>query len=39
MAQNNIKDAEQTYSGFIHMAKWGSVAVALIVAFVVLLIS
>jgi hypothetical protein len=39
MAQNDIAEAENTYESFIRWAKIGTVAVALIAAFVVLLIS
>ena len=39
MAQNDIAEATNTYEGFIRWAKIGTVAVALIAAFVVLLIS
>lgn len=39
MANNDIKAAEQTYSGFINMAKWGTLACVIIAAFVVLIIS
>jgi hypothetical protein len=36
---NDMKMAESTYGGFISMVKWGTVACALIAAFVVFLIS
>jgi hypothetical protein len=36
---NDLKAAESTYSGFITMLKWGSVAVVLVVALVITLIS
>ena len=36
---NDMKAANETYEGFISMAKWGSIAVALIVIFVVGLIA
>ena len=39
MASHEIKEAEGTYSGFISMFKVGTVAVALIVALVVVLVS
>lgn len=39
MANNDIKAAEQTYAGFINMAKWGTAACIVIGAFVVLIIS
>ncbi|MCW1427919.1 aa3-type cytochrome c oxidase subunit IV [Novosphingobium sp. JCM 18896] len=36
---NDMKAANETYAGFINMAKWGSIVVALIVIFVVGLIA
>lgn len=36
---NDIKAAESTYSGFLTMLKWGSIATAIIVAFVIMLIA
>lgn len=36
---NDIKAAESTYGGFLTMLKWGSIATAIIVAFVITLIS
>ena len=39
MANNDIKAAEQTYSGFINMAKWSTLACVIVAAFVVLIIS
>lgn len=39
MANNDIKAAEQTYAGFINMAKWGTVACALIGLLVIAIIS
>ena len=36
---NDMKSAERTYTGFIGMVKWGAVACAAIVIFVVLLIA
>lgn len=39
MATHEIKDAEGTYSGFISMFKVGTIAVALIVTLVVILVS
>ncbi len=39
MANDTIKDAQQTYAGFIALAKWGSVAVALVACLVIILIS
>ena len=39
MAQDNMKAAEQTYSGFITMTKVGSVIVALVACLVIILIS
>jgi hypothetical protein len=38
-SSNDIKSSQQTYTSFISAAKWGSVAVALIAAMVVYLIS
>lgn len=38
-SQNDMKAAQETYSGFMHMVKWGSVVVCLGVAFVVFLIA
>jgi hypothetical protein len=39
MAQQDFREAESTYGGFITLFKWGSVAVALVVAFIIVLIS
>ena len=39
MAQQEMKAAEETYAGFISLFKIGSIITAVIVAFVVLLIS
>jgi len=39
MAQNDMAEAKNTYAGFIHWARIGTVLVALVAAFVVLLIS
>lgn len=39
MADNNIKAAEQTYSGFLTLAKWGTAACVLIAAVVIVIIS
>jgi Bacterial aa3 type cytochrome c oxidase subunit IV len=40
MASNgNIDAAQQTYSGFLGVVKWGSIACILITALVILLIS
>ncbi len=36
---NNMKAAELTYSGFIGLFKWGSVAVAAVAILVVVLIA
>ncbi|MFM2300572.1 MAG: Bacterial aa3 type cytochrome c oxidase subunit [Pseudomonadota bacterium] len=36
---NNMKAHVATYEGFINMATWGSVAIALVVALVVFLIA
>jgi hypothetical protein len=39
MADNDIKAAEQTYSGFLTLTKWGTIACILVAGLVVLLIS
>ena len=39
MAHNDTKAAEKTYVSFITMAKWGTLVVVIVAAFVVLLIS
>lgn len=39
MADNNIKAAEQTYNGFLSLAKWGTIACVLIAGFVIVIIS
>ncbi len=39
MAQQDFQSAKQTYGGFITLFKWGSVATALVVALVIVLIS
>lgn len=39
MANNDIKAAEETYSGFINMAKWGTVACSLVGLLVIVIIS
>jgi hypothetical protein len=36
---NDMKSAESTYSGFLGLLKWGSIAAALITALVVILIA
>jgi Bacterial aa3 type cytochrome c oxidase subunit IV len=36
---NDMKSAESTYSGFLGMLKWGSIAVVLVVALVIVLIA
>lgn len=36
---NDIKAAEETYTGFISMVKWGSIVTAICVAIVVVLIA
>ncbi len=36
---NDIKAAETTYSGFINLFKWGSVAVAIVAVLVISLIA
>jgi len=38
MASQDMRAAEKTYAGFISMFKYGALAVALIVAFVVFLL-
>jgi hypothetical protein len=38
VATNDIKSAQKTYAGFIDMFKYGAIAVAVIVAFVIFLI-
>lgn len=37
--QQDLKSAEQTYSGFLGLMKWGTVAVMAIAALVVFLIA
>ena len=39
MAEQEMKAAEETYAGFINLFKIGSIITAVLVAFVVLLIS
>ncbi len=39
MAQQDIREARSTYEGFISLFKWGTVAAAIITAFVILIIS
>jgi hypothetical protein len=39
MASNDIRPAQKTYAGFISMFKYGTIACALIVAFVVFLLA
>lgn len=39
VSHNDMKHAEKTYSGFIGMVKWGAIAVVVLVALVVILIS
>ena len=39
MVQNEMQEARETYAGFIAMAKYGMVAVALVVALVLYLIT
>lgn len=39
MADNDIKAAEQTYTGFLTMTKWGTIATVLVAGLVILLIS
>lgn len=38
-AQSNMKAAEQTYTSFIGLMKWGAVACALVTALVIALIA
>jgi Bacterial aa3 type cytochrome c oxidase subunit IV len=39
MAQPDFRETRGTYEGFITLFKWGTVAVGLVTAFVVLIIS
>lgn len=39
MATNDIKAANETYSGFVGLMKWGTIASVAVAALVVLLIS
>ncbi|MFB0873280.1 MULTISPECIES: aa3-type cytochrome c oxidase subunit IV [unclassified Sphingobium] len=39
MASNDIKAANETYSGFVGLMKWGTIASVAVAAVVVLLIS
>lgn len=39
MAQTDFREAKGTYEGFITLFKWGTVAAALVTAFVVIIIS
>ena len=39
MAQQEIKTAEETYSGFVNLLKFGSIITAVVTTFVVLLIA
>ena len=39
MADNDIKAAEQTYSGFLTLTKWGTIASVLVAGLVIILIS
>ena len=39
MATNDIKSAQQTYTGFVGLVKWGTIASVAVAAVVVLLIS
>ena len=39
MAHEDLKAARQTYEGFTSKVKWGSIAVAIVTAFVVWLIA
>jgi hypothetical protein len=39
MAQQDFREAESTYGGFITLFKWGTIAAGLVAAFVVMIIS
>lgn len=39
MAQQDIREAAGTYSGFVTLFKWGTVAAVLVAALVVVIIS
>ncbi len=39
MAQSDFQEAKGTYEGFTTLFKWGTVAVGLVTAFVVIIIS
>jgi hypothetical protein len=39
MAQQDLREAQSTYGGFITLFKWGTVAAGLVTALVVVLIS
>ncbi len=39
MAHNDLSDAQGTYGGFVGVAKWATLIVAALVAFVIILIS
>lgn len=39
MAQNDIREAQGTYAGFVSLFKWGALATAIVTAFVMLIIS
>ena len=39
MADNDIKAAEQTYSGFLSLTKWGTIGCVLVAGLVIVLIS
>jgi hypothetical protein len=36
---NDMKSAESTYNGFLGMLKWGTIAAAVVTAFVIILIA
>lgn len=38
-SQNDMKMAEETYSGFIGLVKWGTILCAIVAAVVILLIA
>ncbi|HEX7742528.1 MAG TPA: aa3-type cytochrome c oxidase subunit IV [Sphingobium sp.] len=38
-SEGNMESASQTYSGFVSMVKWGTIACAILAAIVVVLIA
>lgn len=38
-SSNDIKSSQQTYTGFLSMAKWGTIAAMLVAALVIFLIT